>query len=247
MTPRRPRRPRGRARTRSVLAPPTPSSELISCSSCGDTAAYPSPRRCRTTACSDDHAGGRQAIARLVVGLARRRQRGRGRGGLVAGRLLPGERLEHPAALLWRHLGRQRPNRAAVELHRLPVRGDPGGGSSAGERRPVRLRGPSRELEVLRRVHRRPDARVATELGDEAVQPAALGKRDRRIDRIPHQLVAEVVLAGPVVGLEERVCRELREGRREGLVRHRQDLAGDRGQEPPADHRARRRQRSSFR
>ena len=192
------------------------------------------------------HTRGRQAIAGFVVGLARRHQGGRGRGGLVAGRLLPGERLEDPATLLWRRLGGQRPNRPAIELHRLAVRGDPRGGSSAGECRPMRLRGASRELEVLRRVHRGPDARLATELGDEAVQPAALAERDRRVDRVPDQLIAEVVFAGPVVRLEERVCRELREWRCEGLVRHRQELAGDRGQEPPADHRARRRQRPGF-
>ena len=162
-------------------------------------------------------AGRRQAIARCLVGLPRGQQRRRGRRGLVARRLLPGERLEDPRRAPGRRLGGQRANRPPVQLHRLPVRGDPRRGI---ERRRGR---PGAPPPVCPRARNAPTQCTSDPMPawppSSATRPwrrRRSAERDRRVDRVPHELVAEVVLARAVVGLEEGVCHELREWRRRG-------------------------------
>ena len=180
-------------------------------------------------------ARGCQAIAGLDIGLTRLHE-GRRRGTrLVSCRLLAGEVLEDAPAIGRRRVRGQVADGPPVQLHGLAMRGDPRGRSRAGERGPMRLIAAARELEVRRRVDLGADVALATEVGDQSMQPTAFGHRDRGVDGVPQQLVAEVDLARASGGLEEGVRDELVEPIGEGLVGQLDDPADDRRQEPPAD------------
>ena len=86
-------------------------------------------------------------------------------------------------------------DRAAVELERLAPARDGARGARPGQCRPVGLRAQAGPLEVHRRVDLRRADQQRPELGRAGVEVAQLGRPHGRVQRVPEELVAEVVEA----------------------------------------------------
>ena len=104
-------------------------------------------------------------------------------------------------------------DRAAVELERLAPRREPGRLAGTGERRVEGLATESRALVVDRRVDLRRALEPRPELAGPGVVAATFRGRDRPVERVAQELMAEVVQAPDPGRVEDELVDELLERR----------------------------------
>ena len=126
---------------------------------------------------------------------------------------------------------------AAVELERLPPTGDRARGARPGQCCPVGLRSKTGPLEVHRRVDLRRADQERPELGRAGVEMTQLGRPDGGVQRVPEELVAEVIEAAieEVEREQERLLDQLGERRLQVGDRTIQAAGKDLGHEAATD------------
>ncbi len=170
----------------------------------------------------------RQGIARLKPGGARLVERLARGGVVVRGRGAGSKRLEDAGTNPCVEVARRGAQGRRVELASFSVRREARGGISGGERGAECLLAPSRPFVVQREERIGADIRPANRgVRREAVQPASLRLRDRRVDRIADQGVSEPVAARDVQRQQDEMVRQLTEWIRQPIER----LAADRAQQ----------------